>query len=550
MVKIPAPPLTPAGQASTKSAYGFTGGEVGRSMRSRARATPVTASDPRPRTSPGLPWRLARAASVLAIAVVPHVVVQRATPGLVDADGYYHIRYAELLRHALPHLRFPFPWLPETILDPAEFTDHHLLFHLALVPFTFGDLVIGAKAAAIVFAAAATLCWFLVARAERVAAPVLWLLGLVGSSPGFLYRLAMPRRQSLTLAVMLVTVHCVLARRPAALVALGFAFAWLYDGWPLLLLLAGIALAARAVEDGRLEPRLALATPLGLVLGSVIHPDFPRNVVFGLRHVLPKLGLAPAIEGTVGNEWYPYSGTALVATADIALALPLLGLCLALAAGRGRRSDARLLAWGGCTAVYVVLVLVSRRFLEHEPAFATLFAAAAWTAFVATPRGARLVERLAAGLRPAWLPAAAVLLVVAGATVRTAGALAARAVPPTLFADAAGWLAQNAPARERVFNTDWDAFPLLFYRDRAHAYVVGLDPTYLSQHDAELYRRWYAIGMGLVERPGAEIQERFGARWVFATRARRTFIERAATDPRLRAVFRDDEAVVFEVLPP
>ena len=33
----------------------------------------------------------------------------------------------------------PFPWLPLTILAPDRYADHHMLFHLWLVPFTLGD---------------------------------------------------------------------------------------------------------------------------------------------------------------------------------------------------------------------------------------------------------------------------------------------------------------------------------------------------------------------------------------------------------------------------
>jgi hypothetical protein len=80
--------------------------------------------------------------------------------------------------------------------------------------------------------------------------------------------------------------------------------------------------------------------------------------------------------------------------------------------------------------------------------------------------------------------------------------------------------------------------------------VVGLDPTYLSQHDPELYHRWYAIGVGEVPDPGAEMRDRFGAHWVFADVGHRAFLRRARADPELREVYRDAEAVVFAVGPP
>src|SRR5262245_54055454 len=79
--------------------------------------------------------------------------IQAATPGIIDPDGYYHIRWRRLLWENLPHGHLPrFIWLPLTILNEHKYVDHHLLFHLFRIPFTFGsDLVAGAKTSAVVY---------------------------------------------------------------------------------------------------------------------------------------------------------------------------------------------------------------------------------------------------------------------------------------------------------------------------------------------------------------------------------------------------------------
>src|SRR5881227_128781 len=83
-----------------------------------------------------------------------------------DFDGYYHIKWARLLWDNMRagHLRPPgFPWLPLTTLSPREYVDHHLLFHIILIPFTwFRDLQTGAKVAAFLFATVAVFaCYWL-----------------------------------------------------------------------------------------------------------------------------------------------------------------------------------------------------------------------------------------------------------------------------------------------------------------------------------------------------------------------------------------------------
>jgi len=64
-------------------------------------------------------------------------LVQFSTPDLPDNDGYYHIKLAYLMR--TEGLTPNFDWLPLSILNAREYYDHHFLFHVALIPFTFGN---------------------------------------------------------------------------------------------------------------------------------------------------------------------------------------------------------------------------------------------------------------------------------------------------------------------------------------------------------------------------------------------------------------------------
>ena len=90
-------------------------------------------------------------------------IIQFATSDMPDNDGYYHIKLAWLMR--TEGLKPDFPWLPLSILNESEFYDHHFLFHVALIPFTFGNLRLGAKWAAVFFSAIAFLAvWYLFHR--------------------------------------------------------------------------------------------------------------------------------------------------------------------------------------------------------------------------------------------------------------------------------------------------------------------------------------------------------------------------------------------------
>jgi hypothetical protein len=320
---------------------------------------------------------------------------------------------------------------------------------------------------------------------------------------------------------------------------LGFIYVWLYNAFPLLLVVAGVYAVAVFVTERRIVWQ-ALAYPwLGIALGLIINPYFPQNLTFIFNHLAPKLGDSAT---PVGNEWYPYSTWVLMENSGWALGAWVLG---ARALGwRGRRMEARALTAFGLSVVFGFLLFKSRRFIEYFPAFTLLF-----TALSVAPL---LEEWFAASVKrqrfaPAFL--LAVLALPLTLTLQQARAAMQTSRPANLYADAAHWLAANSSPGSLVFQTDWDDFTRLFFYNTQDLYTIGLDPTYLELYDAELYTQWVAITQGEVENPSTLIRERFGGEYVFSDLAHQAFLRQATADPHLIEVYRDSYAVIFAVQP-
>jgi hypothetical protein len=120
--------------------------------------------------------------------------------------------------------------------------------------------------------------------------------------------------------------------------------------------------------------------------------------------------------------------------------------------------------------------------------------------------------------------------------------------PYGLYANASWWLENNTPPGSRVFQTDWDDFPRLFFYNTHNTYLIGLDPTYLQLYDAGLYDLWVDITRGEVEHPSQIIAMTFESEYVHTDLQHADFLRVAALDPGLREVYRDDQAVIFEVI--
>lgn len=478
--------------------------------------------------------------------------IQFATPDLPDNDGFYHIKLAWLMR--TEGLKPEFTWLPLSILNQREFYDHHFLFHVALIPFTFGDLRLGAKWAAVVFASLAYLAvWYLFHR-QRVPMAWLWAIGLLGVSDAFLYRMSIPRAQSLSLAILALGLTWMLEGKYRRLAVLAFFYVWMYDAFPLLLALAVLHFLAVALIERRIEYRPLLWIAIGSALGMFINPYFPMNLVFTYRHLLPKLVEATSV--SVGNEWYPYETLQLLENSLPSLVAFVSGaMALGLA---GRKMDLRTATSFLIALLFGLMLFQARRFVEYFPPFALIFAAFAWTPLFADPQPDPVEpsdqprSHLRATLQTN-LFAILLTLTVSASILKSIPAVQDQmqnSKPYDLYAGASDWLVKNTPAGERIFQTDWDDFPRLFFYNTHNTYLVGLDPTYMQLYDADLYDTWVKITRGEIEKPSQIITERFSARYIHSDLKHQDFLRLAAEDPGLKEVYRDNQEVVFEVITP
>jgi hypothetical protein len=532
---------------------------------------------------------LRRWESSLALLLISTVLslIQGATQNIIGIDGYYHIKVALLMREQGWRLLAPldFPWLQLTILGPGRFTDHHFLFHVLQSPFTFGDPRVGAKMAAVLFAVLGLYTTYHFLARFGVRYPLLWIAVLLACAPIFLWRQSMTRTQSLSLLLIVLGLWALFAGRVRMLLPIGFLAAWLFNGFffvigaPAAAVLVSLAhMAARrwwlrdapspssalGGEDRGEGPRLSFAlaalawTLLGLALGLLLHPYFPRNVEFAFFHLLPKAVPAEQAAVTVGQEWYPYSLGGFITRAGPSMALTVAGLVpIGLALARRQWPEWRSLVLGALAIGFLTMVARSQRLMEYYPAFAVMFCAWSWShapGTIATLAGwvrPRLPNRLAQLGGRGWL--AAPWLVAIGVapfiTISTliASREAAEGVPWTTYRDGALWLAENTPAGTRVFTTGWDDFPHVFFWNTHNTYLVGLDPTYTSIEDPERYQLWRSISQGRVREPSRQIRERFDAPYVLSDLQHERFLQVAAEDPGLEQVLRTRNVVVFRV---
>ncbi len=498
-----------------------------------------------------------------------------------DPDSFYHTRMAMLMAER-PVVR-EFPWLTETVFADA-YVDHHWLYHLALVPFVvWGDPVLGMRLATLLFASTVpALAFLVVARWGSLRLAALAAAVLILNNP-FGFRINLAKAPAFSVLTLLAAVWAIERRNPWAIAAVAAFYVWSYNGWPMLLVVAG-AFAAASVADAALSGgraalgraatwRAALlpsvAALAGVAVGLVANPYFPENVRFSWLHIvrIGIIGFRDAIG--VGGEWYPIAPLTSLAQNSGVFALLLAGLVslvVALGVSGGavltdprRGAERRRALWLTLLAVGLFALTVrSRRNVEYFVPFAVLAGAALIRlAAAVVPREER--ERLAASfweLR-AWqrIPVVAILTflvpLVLFRDIRSLKHDFDVGVPPTRYAGLSAWLEENAPAGAVLWHNDWDDFPYFFLHTTRVRFLVGLDPTFMYVKSPERYWTWVRQTRGEGEdRIGRELVRTFGARYAFVDMEHRALAARFAADSEMIEVYRDQDGILYALPQP
>ena len=512
-------------------------------------------------------------AGVVAIGIIFYLL-QFSTTAICcgDFDGYYHVQWARELWVSMKSKAFPpaFPWLPLTTLNPKDYVDHHLLFHIFQIPFVaFSDPRLGAKIASAVFGGLALLsCYWLLLR-HRVRYPLVWLIALLACSAPFLFRMNMAKAPPLAIFYLIIAIHLFFQRKYLRnywpLLPLALIFTWTYDLFVLLVMATVFWVITIAITELRFEWRPLVFVLVGCAAGMVLNPYFPHNLQLLIEHMQIKLTMED-FDTKVGSEWYPYDSWEFLKNTAVA--------CIAMLAGyitfepsERKRAHYPIFFMLFSTAL-MIMTARWKRIAEYWPPFAVLFAAFSLQPWLQglRPYPRRLPPDVLEELQPFFdredkTKTASFELLRHGAVAVVALVLCvflyfnltatekeiAQSEPHDHYRAGAQWLKANVAPGQIIFNTDWDDFPRLFYYDPSHHYVSGLDPGYLFDKDPDLSRLYDRITLGQEQDPGPLIRDRFGARYVFSDNLHHDFFDQARASGWFDIVYEDTECTIMYI---
>jgi len=509
----------------------------------------------------------------------------QSSPVLSDPDSFYHAKIGQILANG--KILHEFPWLQFTTLKD-NFTDHHFLYHIFLIPFVslFPDPLAGLKFSVVVIGALVftVIFWFL--KSNKVPFSFALTLILLAAGP-YLFRANLAKAPILSLAVLIVGLQLMFRKKYIPLFFLSFFYVWLYGGWMLLGGAAFIFVAINALvsrfrfrssyrntvssndfdrltktynhtsgETVKLftaNAKLLGVVILGILAGLIINPYFPDNIAFTWQQAV-KIGLInyQNIIG-VGGEWYPYKIFDLIGGLNIIFVVLVLSV-IAFIASLPKQTSQSITIFI-LTVIFFALTLKSKRNIEYFTPFAILFsgfalrdALAAWNfklknilEFIS----GGLIQKLAVGLIAAYfaimIPLSAVKEISNTKRDLSGGA------PFTQFKKLGSWLKANTPKGSIVLHSDWDESPVLFYQNDWNYYIVGLDPTFMYEYNKDLYWKWVNITTGKgVDDMTEVIKNELRVQYVLATSDHQDMDKLFKNNEDFEKMYEDEEGKIYK----
>lgn len=487
---------------------------------------------------------------------------------LADPDSFYHARLTVLMRDS--GLVRTFLWTQSSLYSTV-FIDHHLGYHLLLIPWvSIWPPLLGLQLATIAFATLTIVFITWLMRRWRVPWWGLGALLLLTASP-FIFRLSLGKAPSVGVGFALVGYYLIVERKLGWLFWWMWGFVWLYSAWPLLPVMAALFVAVSAVRfwpQGLKRMWAELWQPAnmkllgvvvaGCIAGLVINPYFPENMRY-LQQLFTMALVAYHKFIGVGGEWYPYDPFQFASE----LTFPLLVWILAAISWVihfRRQSDLSRTTWV-LTFIFFIYTLRARRQVEYLSPLLILStglvardSVAGWAQVTWAEFWQRFSSWCPSWLKVRWVQ---ILLVIYFVAVVPWGLL--RGIANARYfltqgfrydslAGAAQWLQQHTPPATVVFQTDWGTFPLLFYHNTHNYYLTGLDQTFMYVYNQDHYWQWVDLVTGKRFDAYNVVHDTFKSSYVLVERRVAKIMGAINKDSRFHKVYGDSETLIYSLV--
>ena len=474
------------------------------------------------------------------------LILQWLTPTVWGADGYFHIRLAEMIKNqgllkSLPQAQWSY--------FSDRFSDKDWLYHLFLVPFTVvKNIFTGAKWAA--WLGGCFLYTSLVVVGSFYTPSALWpVIGVMFFlSDHFLSTVTSPRPMVLAIGLGLWIVHWLIQAKEKKLWGASLVYGWLHITAPLVIVYGLIIKVYRLMFKKKMAWRLIIGSGLAILISFVLHPNFPNNwFYFYLNGILVPFFAVKWGVLELGAEFFPLTTQDYLGRYPL-IVFSLLSMVLIAMLSRPKTRKSTQL-WFLINAVFLIMGLSSQRYIAHGYPLMILSLSTFLTDWYRDKNFPKLVKKLNKWVNVVMLGGMILgLLMLANSLKRMVLMARGERMVGEHYMQMAGWFKENVPSGELIFTANWSDPQYFIGLNPQNNYFVVLDPVYMWHKNPQAYQLYRQIALGQLKDPYAALKDGFKVNYGYAGKTYfNGLVEQVRKDDRFVVVKEDQLGVIFKL---
>ncbi|MEA3354881.1 MAG: hypothetical protein U9Q63_00125 [Patescibacteria group bacterium] len=483
---------------------------------------------------------------IIGVGLLGLLIVQWLTPNIWGADGYYHIRLAEIFKNSgfiktLPQARFSY--------FADRFSNKDWLYHLLLVPFTcFSNIFVGAKWAAFLFGGVFYISLLIIASYYVTSAGLI----VVGLAPflssHFLQTLSRPRPMILGITLGLWVAHFLIQKKNKKVFGVSLIYSMMHIT-ALIVVGYGIIISFfRWMFKKRANWQGVFWAGAGVLGGFILHPNLPNNFFyFYLNGILVPFFATRWGVLELGAEFFPMTTLDYFKKYPL-IVLGLLFMVLVVLMERPKTKKQTQIMFL-LSSVFIIMGMLSKRYISHGYPFLILTLGmfiSDWQKSRGFKKFLKKIERsinlimvIGVGL-VFWL-----LFSGFSRTVATARGIT---IINKHYESMGEWLKIHVPDDELIFHANWSDSQYFIGINPKNDYFVTMDPVYMWHKNEEVYKLYRAIAFGQIKDPYKVLKESFGVNYGYIGKNYfSALIKQVRVDERFEILKEDQFGLIFKL---
>tara|TARA_B100000315_G_scaffold185997_1_gene175268 strand:- start:26673 stop:27701 length:1029 start_codon:yes stop_codon:yes gene_type:complete len=339
----------------------------------------------------------------------------------------------------------------------------------------------------------------------------------------------------LVIALLILTIYFLQKRKYLFLAITSFVFVSIHSSFVFQILIIILFVISEKIFSKKVDLKLLLYPFVGMILGLVINPYFPNNILLLFTQIF-KVNL---IANLFNVEWKPWTLFEFIKNNILVLLFILVSLFLVF---KNKKITKIQTLYFSLTIFFLVYTLLSRRMQEFLVPFSILALAFLFNDYY---------DRISKIKFYNVIKISAVLILVIAALLNFT--LLRQDITNNDFVhnydNCADWMKNNIPKNSLVFTNAY-AFPYLFFKNSDIIYTHGIDLTYSYLYEPEKFERYMEVLEGTAKGNEDYIVKDYQPDYVFSGKIKQDiqlFNYIVRNKENYKAVYEDEWCAVLEV---